>query len=111
MKHTKEFWILMAITISVPIFVAILFVSANALVVSHIYEGESFTVNDTHAIFNLTSKSYKVNVSGTHIGGESYLINKTELDKMQFDHRYSCNVTKEFPYGWLNTTLTNCTEL
>jgi hypothetical protein len=101
----------MAVTISVPILIASLSLLANAFFVSHLYEDESFTINDTHAIFNLTSKSYKVNVSGTHIGGESYFINKTELDQMQFDHRYSCNVTKEFPYGWLNTTLTNCTEL
>ena len=112
MKHTKEFWILMILTVLIPLSLLISFVFLNSLMVSVISGGQSCDVNETHAIFNITSKSYIVNYSMTRIAGNSFFINKTALDNMQLERRYSCNVTNDnillFKY---NNTLTECIEL
>lgn len=107
MKHQKEFYILMTITIVIPSLILLGMWLFNAAIV---YSWDNSTVNDTTATFTLKSKSYTENLSGTHIYGVSYLVNRSYLDEMEYGKRYSCNITKPLPFD-LNNSFSDCTKL
>jgi hypothetical protein len=110
MKHTKEFYVLMAITAIIPITIAILFIAFNYFISSYAYPYDNANFNATTVTFNLTQKSYTSDRSGTFIHGDRFSVNRTELDSMEFDHRYVCNLTRKLPFD-LNNSLSDCREL
>jgi len=108
MKHTKEFYILMAITVVVPVLILLGMWGFNTLL--YTASDANLTVNNTVVTFTLVSKSYTQNLSGTHIAGVAYYLNRSELDSMEYGQKYSCNITKQFFFD-MNNSLSGCVRL
>jgi hypothetical protein len=124
MVRTKEFYVLIAITIMMPILaVAGVYYFAKVSAMGISYIGDTYfipdymkcTVNDNQITFNVTSKSEYTTSDGikknmTYIQYNQnfdtnwYNVDKVQFDKFQIDEKYTCNFTKENK----NYTLSNC---
>lgn len=120
LKHPKERYILLAITIIIPAILIGGYLWGSVMILSMLGDNKDFTnatVNDTHAEFNLTEKSYLSYSAVTNVGNEGHHILKEDLDRMEFDVRYRCEIVSEnnkWFYPMLNVrnyTLGNCTRL
>lgn len=109
MKHTREFYVLMAITIAIPVLM-LLGMLAFSMSLDIVLDHGNSTVNDTTATFVMKSKSSTQFVGGTHIAGVWYYMNRTDLDAMEYGRTYSCNVTRNEWFD-LNNTLSGCVRL
>lgn len=120
LKHPKERYILLAITIAIPVAFALLYFGVALWITSISPDAKDYTnavVNDTHVTFNLTTKTYHSDCALTSIGEYSHYINSTDLDEMQFDRRYTCQITSrddKWYYKYFNVsnyTIGRCVEL
>jgi hypothetical protein len=110
MKHSKEYWILVFITLFIPALVIAGMILFNLYLPELLNENQNATFSGDNVIFVLTNKLEGLTDNGTRIESIYYSFsNTTDFNALKLNQTYSC--TKKTTWFDTNDSLSNCTEL
>lgn len=112
-KKSKEFWVIIGITLLIPVMVIGGLYALTVYTASpyHPLTEKETVMNSTHITFIVTNKYMYKDRVGIGINVDDYIIpNKSEFDALEFKKQYTCNITM---YGWIinvNHSMSDCKE-